>query len=61
MLSVQEEDFCQDTDPWWILQMSFHLFSSLKGKISPFRPLLGPLQSGAIGRFIIKRGLWGDL
>lgn len=32
--TVLEEDFCQDTDPLWILQMSLHLFFPLwKAKI----------------------------
>lgn len=30
--SALEEDFCQDTDPLWILQMSLSLFSSSKGE-----------------------------
>lgn len=28
---MYKEDFCQDTDPLWILQMSLYLFFSLKG------------------------------
>lgn len=65
--SALEEDFCQDTDPLWILQMSLNLFffsSRGKGKKktqNPFKPSLGPLQSRAIRRFIIKRRLRGDL
>lgn len=59
--SVLEEDFCQDTDPLWILQMSLHLFFLFERQKSSFRPLLGPLQSRAIRRFIIKRRLRGDL
>lgn len=62
------EDFCQDTDPLWILQMSLNLFFSSKkreGKKTknqnPLKPLLGPLRGRSIRRFILKRRLRGDL